>query len=201
MQKEPWKKPPSDLYLGMFELFEMAVQSFGDRLRSPGFGVGTTILGLYLVEILIKDALGDSGKKVELNHNLHELFGLIHEGKCSAVESRYIAILNNEMELSPDVVQSVKSFLEFLGPDPITDARYFWTTTRFHLDEQKKFYFMPFDLHRVIDALAVTLHDYSSNKDIRKRYDTTFISLEEWVEVQRQNEANSPLDIEDAQHP
>ncbi len=176
----PTKRSPSGWYPGMLHLLNLPCPDSPADVRAVGFSVGKTILGLYLVEILLKDALVDLHIKFDYNHNLHQLFELLPKGKRSDIEQRYSAVLHNQIERTVNHAATARNFLKFLGNDPITDARYFWTAERFHNVEKKSFYFFPHEICCLVDALAAVLHDLQIYSDLRKLFETKFLPIEEF---------------------
>ena len=144
-----------------------------DDPRRMGFSVGQQIVGLYLAEMLLKYALDNSGVPHGQHHNLHDLFRNLSRPRRRAVNRQYTKILNSEVDWTWNVAKTVDSLLRFLGKNAITDTRYFWDA-----DPNKIILFSPSMLRPMIGALFIVLHNYPS-KPIRKRYDTTFLSLAE----------------------
>ena len=145
-----------------------------------GFFVGQQIIGLYIIEMLLKYAL-DAGAPHGQHHNLHELFRNLSRPRRRAVERKYTEILNSEVESEWDIAKTAESLLQYLGENAITDTRYFWEPDRNHVGKHASILFAPRMLRPLVYALFVVLHNYPS-KPIVKRYDTTFRSLAESFE-------------------
>ena len=147
------KKPYIGWLAGVVSLFRTPCPHEGIDPRSSGFTIGKHILGLYIIEILLKDALDDLGRSYDNNHHLHALFKRLTDEKCRAVEEEYRAALVH-CNIPPKylLAESVDGFLELFGKNPITEARYFW--------ENKNVVFAPYDLSFVIYALGAALHDF-----------------------------------------
>ena len=77
-----------------------------------------------------------------------------------------------------DVAETADSLLRYLGNNAITDTRYFWEEGRNHLAEHASILISPRMLYPLVYGLFISLHRYPS-KPIVKRYETTFLSLEE----------------------
>ena len=59
---------------GLLSLFEAEFPHGDGDPRSIGFNVGKQVVGLYIVEMLLKYALEGTGRTHGSHHNLHELF-------------------------------------------------------------------------------------------------------------------------------
>lgn len=153
-------------------------QEPGDS-REIGFGIGRQIVGLYLVEMLLKYALDDLEIKYERSHNLLGLFAGLPERRQSAVETKYKDFLFDGVAETWDFASSVASFLKYLGDDPMSDSRYFWE--RQH-SPNKSIIFFGSLLRLLIYACFIVLHDYPEGSSLEKRYETRFISLEDLEE-------------------
>ncbi len=166
---------------GLLTLFEAPFPHKRDDPRRLGFQVGRQILGLYIVEMLLKYALDSSGVTHGTHHNLYDLFRKLSRQRRRAVERKYEQILNSNTEWTWDVAKSADSFLQYLGENAITDTRYFWEPSRNHLAEHASILIMPDTIGSLLYALFIVLHNYPS-KPIVKRYDTRFESLEDSLE-------------------
>ena len=170
------RKPHIVWMEGLLTLFDAPFPHDVDDPRKMGFGVGKQIVGLYVIEMLLKYALDDSGNSHGQHHNLHELFRNLSRPRRRAVERKYTEILNSEADWAWDVAETADSLLRYLGNNAITDTRYFWEPYRNHVGEHASILFAPRMLRPLIYTLFIVLHKYPS-KPIVKRYDTTFRSL------------------------
>ena len=141
-----------------------------------GFVVGRQIIGLYIIELLLKYALDNAGTSHGHHHNLHELFRSLSRPRRRAVERKYTELLNSEFDRAWDVAKTADSHLRYLGTNAITDTRYYWEPNRGHLGEHASILFAPGMLRPLLYSLFIVLHNYPS-KPIVKRYDTVFDSL------------------------
>ena len=123
--------------------------------------------------MLLKYALDQSGASHGQHHNLHELFRNLSRQRRRAVARKYTEILNSATDWTWNVAETVDSLLRFLGQNAITNTRYFWEA-----DHDTIILFAPKTIKPLIDALFIVLHNYPS-EPIKKRYDTTFLSLAE----------------------
>ena len=165
---------------GLLSLFDAPFphKEYKEDPRQLGFNVGRQIIGLYIIEMLLKYALDDLDIAHGTHHNLHHLFRSLPRQRRRAAERKYTELLNSSTESTWDVAKSVDSFLEYLGKSAITDTRYFWEPNRTHIAEHASILIMPNDIRTLIYSLFIELHNYPS-KPIKKRYDTKFSSLEE----------------------
>ena len=166
---------------GLLSLFGAAFPHGPDDPRKMGFGLGQQVIGLYIVELLLKYALDDSGASHGQDHNLQELFRNLPRQRKRAVERKYKDLLNSEFDWAWDVAATVDSLLYYLGSNAITDTRYFWEPDRSHVAGHASILMSPRMLRPLIYALFIVLHNYPT-QPIVKRYDTTFVSLAESLE-------------------
>ena len=104
--------------VGALDYFNTPVPAQRDDTRRMGFVVGRQIVGLYIVEILLKRALVEEGAQPKHHHGLLELFRDLPNPKRHAAESKYQEILAHRIEDGWDFQKSVESFLEYLGEQP-----------------------------------------------------------------------------------
>ena len=180
------KKPDIVWMEGLLSLFDAPFPHGPDDPRGLGFNVGRQIVGLYVVEMLLKCALDDCGVPHGKNHKLHKLFRNLSPDNRRAVERKYIEVLNSRAEWVWDVAKSADSLLEYLGKDAITDTRYFWEPGRNHVVDHASILIMPDTIYCLLYALFIVLHAYPS-EPIVKRYDTKFSSLAESLEQDQQH--------------
>ena len=179
------RKPDIVWMEGLLDLFNASFPHDHDDPRSMGFSLGQQIVGLYIIEMLLKYALDDSGNSHGQHHNLHELFRNLSRPRRRAVERKYKEILNSEASWQWDVAKTADALLCYLGNNAITDTRYFWEPDRTHESEHASILFAPRMLRPLIYAMFIVLHNYPS-KPIVKRYDTTFLSLAESLKKDQQ---------------
>ena len=172
------KKPEIFWVEGLLTHFEAKFPYDANDPRKMGFTVGRQIIGLYIIELLLKYALDNADKSHSHHHNLHELFRILPRPRRRAVERKYTELLNSEFERAWDVAKTADSLLKYLGRNAITDTRYYWEPNRSHLAEHASILFSPGMLRPLLYALFIVLHNYPS-KPIVKRYDTVFDTLAE----------------------
>ena len=173
------RKKPSIVWVeGLLDLFDAPFPHGNDDPRKLGFNVGRQILGLYIIEMLLKYALDDLGTPHGSNHDLNQLFSHLPRAKRRRVERKYTEILKSRTKQTWDIARSAESLLQYLGKSPITDTRYFWEPDRNHLVEHASILVMPNEIRNLLYALFIVLHNYPS-EPIIKRYDTQFMSLRE----------------------
>ena len=159
---------------GLLEYLKMPFPHEAGDPRILGFQVGQRIVGLYLIEMLLKYALDDQGNQFGRNHNLYSLFKGLPRRLRRAVEKKYKDFLGNHVSMTWDFAESVESLLQFSGDNPLTDTRYFW--------EQGNNTIMPLAPHTLVPliyALFIELHNYPQGDPVKKRYETEFLSLEQ----------------------
>lgn len=128
--------PPAQMWLdGILSLFLTPVPkaiSNAGPVQQFGFATGRQIVGLYLIEMLLKYALDDRGVGYKKNHNLQELFRKLSCEQRRAVEKKYSEILGTPPEWARDIAKTPSSLLRYLGDNPITDTRYFGEPKKQH---------------------------------------------------------------------
>ena len=172
------KKPQIHWLEGLLTHFEAKFPHAANDPRKLGFAVGRQIVGLYIIELLLKYALENAGVAHGQHHNLQELFRNLSRQRRRAVERKYTELLNSDFEWAWDVARTAESLLRYLGTSAITDTRYYWEPNRTHVGEHASILVAPQMLRPLLYALFIVLHNYPS-KPIVKRYDTTFVSLAE----------------------
>ena len=169
---------------GLLTLFETEPPLDNGDPRRKGFAIGRQIIGLYIIEILLKYALDETGGSYGPHHNLHELFRNLPRQRRRAVDRKYGELLNSQFEWAWDVAESAESLLGYLGKNPITGTRYFWEDYHSHGVGDASLLFAPAMLGPMIYALLIVLHNYPSGP-IVKRHDTAFYSLEESLDKEQ----------------
>ena len=140
----------------------------------PGWNIGRQIVGLYLLELLLKKHLQDTNAGTGESHNLLGLYEKVGRVQRDKVERRYSELLRH-VEWTWDVCRTVPSFLGYLGTDPITDTRYFWSRKRSDRDDAS-ILIMPNTLVLLIHAMMHVLHGYANTKT-KGLYQTRFVPL------------------------
>ena len=172
---------PSVVWLeGVLDYFNTPFPHEPRDPRRIGFGVGRQLVGLYLVEMLLKHALDDSKKPYGRRRNLHDLFSRLPEHERIAVEGKYKQLLADGVAEAWDFARSVESFLIYLGDNAVTDSRYFWERQR-----PLPILFMGTLLLHLIYALFIALHQYPEGPPLQKRYVTKFIDFEDSLKNQQ----------------
>ena len=120
------KKPRIEWIEGLLTFYEAKFPLDAKDPRKLGFSVGRQIIGLYVIEMLLKYALDNAGVSHGQHHNLQQLFRNLSRQRRRAVERKYKEILNSEVQRTWDVAKTAESFLKYLGENAITDTRYFW---------------------------------------------------------------------------
>ena len=175
------QKPPVVWLEGVLDYFNATFPHGNRDPRELGFGVGRQIIGLYLIELLLKYALDDAKQPYDRIRNFQDLFRALPKQSRCDVEEKYRQLLRDGVSETWDFAGSVESFFEYLGDDPFNDSRYFWE--RGHPDGMS-IVFLANGLRLLIYALFIPLHGYPEGEPLKKRYDTKFISFEDSLENQ-----------------
>ena len=183
-------KPPVVWLEGVLDYFNISFPHGPDDPRRIGFGVARQMVGLYLLEMLMKYGLDHVNTPYNRNHNLLGLFNKLPEASRHAVESKYTQILSNRVSEAWDFASSVSSFLEYLGDDPMNESRYFWAGRK--RPHNMSIMFLQELLQPLLYAFFIGLHSYPEGNPLEERYDTKFISLEGSLNEQEEREREDP---------
>ena len=190
MKENPIRAKPPVVWLeGVLDYYNAPFPHESDDPRKLGFTIGRQIVGLYLGEMLLKHALDNFNLQYDHSHALGDLFQVLPLPRRDAVESKYSEILAGSVSETWDFASSVKSFLDYLGDDPLTDSRYFWERTRPH---GISIVFFGTTLRPLIYALFVALHNYPEKGEYERQYDTRFISFEGSLEEREERKRQEP---------
>ena len=158
---------------GLLNCFTVPFPHGSDDRRKTGFEVGRRIVGLYLIEMILKYAIDDLNRDFGRSHNLYSLFKKLPRPRQRSVEKKHRKWMRARMSSTLDHGKTVKSHLEYLGDDPLTDTRYFW------LDRQRDVVLSAWPLTPLVYVLFTDLHGYPEGSPLRERYDTEFISFQD----------------------
>ena len=161
---------------GLLTLLDAPFPFDDDDPRKFGFQLGRQVIALYTIELSLKYELEKLGQAFRPHHNLRALFQALPVNHRSLVERQYSEILGNRVSQTFDIVRSVRSFLQYLGSNPITNTRYFWEPGRSHLADHASILIMPDILSHLLYSTLIALHDYPCSP-LPKRYDTEFVRL------------------------
>ena len=149
-----------------------------DDPRTLGFSVARQIVGLHLVELLLKYAL--DGLKIEFarDHDLGSLFRALPAEVRGGAERKYVQILRGSPRETWEFARSIESLLAYLGREAITESRYFWEPQE-HREGGASIVFSRWSLQNLIYALFIALHGYPE-RDAGERpdFDTKFVAFE-----------------------
>lgn len=178
-----WK--PNVVWMeGVLTLIDAAFPYGPEDSRRLGFAVGRQFLCLHVIEIILKSALDNRRLLRHTRHNLLLIFKKLPPNRRHECECIYRSVLESNTEWTWDIAESVESFLKYLGKTAITDTRYFWDPNRTHVSEDASILFMPEEIRNLLYALFMALHQYPS-QPIKKKFDTTFRSLEKSLKEER----------------
>ena len=140
-----------------------------------GWGIGRQMVSQYVVEMLLRIRFKKQGSRRTETHNLAHLYKMLPEDDKNAVEKVYKRILNAEVAWTWDVYETVASFLDFLGKNPIKHTKYPWQ------QQHVGTLYSPTSYRALIYALFIGLHGYppGAKGSLDKRFDTEFRSFQE----------------------
>ena len=164
---------------GVLDYFNAPFPYGEEDPRDLGFRIGRQIIGLYLIELLLKYALDDAEQPYDRTRNFQDLFGALPEQSRCDVEEKYRQLLREGVSEMWDFASSVESFFEYLGDDPFNDSRYFWE--RRHRDGMS-ILFLANSLHLLIYALIIPLYGYPEGEPQKEQFDTKFNSFKDSFE-------------------
>ena len=158
---------------GLLNYFTAPSPHNQDDPRRLGFGIGRLIIGLYLIEMILKYAIDDLGRSFGSTHNLHSLFKKLPRPRQNSVEKKHLKWMNAKVPWTWDHARTVVSHLKFLGNDPLTDARYFWLSRG-----RGDVGLSAWTLEPLVHALFIELHDYPEGDPLLKKHQSQFRNLD-----------------------
>ena len=181
--------PPITWFEGLLDYFDTELSQGNEERQAIGHSVGRQIIGLYVIEVILKHAFEQEGQPYPKTRNLLELFKALSETKRAAAELKYRQILHDEVVETWDFAETVSEFLMYLGNDAMTESRYFWE--REH-SPGRSILFLPQKLRPLMYALFIALHDYPEGHEFEQHYETKYISLAESFRERDEREENEP---------
>ena len=157
---------------GLLNYFAARCPHNQDDPRQLGYEIGRRIIGLYLIEMILKYAIDDLGRSFGnfgSTHNLHSLFKKLPRPRQNAAEKKHLKWMNAKMPWTWDHARTVVSHLKYLGNDPLTDARYFWLSRG-----REDVPLFAWTLEPLVHGLFIELHDYPEGTPLLKKYQTQF---------------------------
>ena len=162
---------------GLLDYFNTLLPNGNKERQRIGFSVGRQVIGLHLVELILKYKLDELGIGYEYDHDLAALFGNIPANLRTEAEQKYQEILSGFSE-AWDIARSIESLLQYYGPAAITDTRYFWEPTE-HREGPRSIVFSINTLYPLVHALFISLHGYPEKGPPYKNTEIRFIPLED----------------------
>lgn len=166
---------------GLLDYFDMECPpNLAEELRF-GFNVGRQVVGLYIIEVLLKYTRESRKRPYRKNHNLSKLFqGLPHRDK-KKIEKKYKLFLRSNTPVALDIEKSIFALLAYLGHNPITSTRYFWEYSHPNT-KSMSILIAPHMFRRIIYAILIPLHRYPHKGVTQARFSTEFIPKSSWTE-------------------
>ena len=162
---------------GFLDCYRVEFPYGSDDPRGLGFSVARQIVGLHLVELLLKYALEGLGIGYARDHDLGSLFRALPEEIRDLAERKYAEILASARE-AWEFARSIESLLAYLGKDPVTESRYFWEPREYR-EGGASILFSQGTVEMLIYALFISLHGYPERHDEeRSRFVTRFVPFE-----------------------
>ena len=166
---------------GLLDYYRVEFPYGEDDPRWPGFSVARQIIGLHLVELLLKYALEELKIGYAKDHDLGTLFATLPADRREAAERKYAEILRGSAREAWEFSRTIESLLAYLGKDAITAARYFWEPQENRSGDAS----IPFSrwmLEFLIYALVISLHGYPERDDgERPAFETKFLPFDAGV--------------------
>ena len=153
-----------------------------------GFMVGQQVIGLYVIEVLLKYTLQQRRRAFRQDHNLRKLFRGLAPRDQKKVQKKYQEILRTSTQTALDIEATVSALLTYLGHNPITSTRYFWEYSHPETSVMS-ILIAPHMLRRVIYAIMIPLHRYPEKPGTRRPFATRFRPREDWVEGGKEEES------------
>lgn len=162
---------------GLLDYYNVEFPYESEDPRMLGFSVGRQIIGLYLVELLLKYALDDLNTNYRNDHDLESLFAALLPELRDQAEKKYTEIQSGFTRKAWEFERSIESLLRYYGRDAITESRYFWEPP-IHRVCHSSIEFSRWTLYALIYALFIALHDYPERVDEnRPRFKTVFVQF------------------------
>ena len=165
---------------GLLDYFNLECpRDWAEHLRF-GFSVGRQVIGLYIIEILLKYTREGRQRPYRQDHNLWKLFRGLPPKDKKKIEKKYKLILRSDTQVALDIEKSVSALLSYLGFNPITSTRYFWERSHGSTPTMS-ILVAPHMLRRVIYAILIPLYRYPQGGVIRARFTTSFVPRARWA--------------------
>ena len=163
---------------GFLDCYRVEFPFEEDDPRKIGFSVARQIVGLHLVELLLKYALDGLKIGFARDHDLGTLFRVLPAEVRDRAERKYAEVLRGSVRETWEFARSIDSLLAYLGREPITESRYFWEPQE-HREGGASIVFSRWDLEVLIYALFIALHGYPE-RDAGElpHFDTKFVAFE-----------------------
>lgn len=157
-------------------------QGRASQNRRMGWGISQQIVAQYVVEMLlrIRLVLNDHPDRELHSHNLRHLYNKLTREEQARVEGSYVKFLHNDFQWTWAELQTVASFLKFLGPNPIKSTRYPYQRGGSGVTLFAARCYRP-----LIYALFVGLFDYPVRDKLEDRYNTEFRSFKDSIKNQQ----------------
>ena len=170
-------KPRIESFEGVYDYYNTS-KTYDDASdpRRLGLAIGRQIIGLYFLEILLKYA----HRRFPHGHNLDHLYSSLPKLKRQEVEDKYQELLAAGIEETWDFARTADTFFDYLGKNPITEARYFWED-QFRRPEDEPFILGNDILATLIAAVFIALHKFPEKDKSRPRFKTRFRSLKQSI--------------------
>ena len=163
---------------GLLCYFNVRAPYAADDPRFFGFGVGKRIIGLYLVEVLLKYGLDDTDRRFTRSHNLLALFNRLPPHTRRSVAAKYDESLPHYVTETWDYCRSLTTLLDSLGDQPLVSTRYWWDR------EDRSVFSLPAEpLKPVIYAILIVLHEYPDFERKRSDRRVTFLSSDDFIKA------------------
>ena len=175
---------------GLLDYFNAKVPSNLPELRQFGFNTGKQVIGLYIIEVLLKYTREQKRRPYRQDHNLRKLFQGLPPRDRKKVENKYRDIVRSSSGWALDIEKSVLDLLSYLGHNPITSTRYFWERSH-PSTSSMSILVAPHMLTPVIFAILIRLHGYPDRTGRKRHLPKTFVPRHKWVQRNKKGKAET----------
>ena len=166
---------------GLIDCFNTRSPSEQPEQVAFGFALGKQVVGLYIVEVLLKYTREKRKRPYRHDHNLRRLFSGLSPRDKKRIEDKYQDIIRSSPKPALDIESSASRLLTYLGNNPITRTRYFWEHSH-PTTPSMSILVAPHMLTPLIYAILIQAHKYPTNVGRHRHRPKDFIPRSRWID-------------------
>ena len=166
---------------GLIDCFNTRPPSDQPEHTAFGFALGKQVVGLYIVEVLLKYTREKRKRPYRHDHNLRRLFSGLSPRDKKRIEDKYQDIVRSSSKPALDIESSASRLLTYLGNNPITRTRYFWEHSH-PTTPSMSILVAPHMLTPLLYAILIQAHKYPANVGKNRHRPKEFIPRSRWIE-------------------